>query len=362
MTMNKNYNFNAGPACLPEDVLQQIKNDIPDWQDGISIFEYGHRLPPIVKLRDSIESRCRSVLNVPDNFDVLLMHGGAQTLFGLIPLHFLGANESAQYCITGHWSKGACQEAKRLGAASVLIDSASTQFSAIPEQSTWDHNANAVYTYYCDNETIHGLRFAEPPVNTAGFLVADMTSSLGSRPIDYTHHGVIFASTQKNLGVAGLTLVLIDNQYIRESKQPVPRTLSFKEQASDRSMLNTPNVFAWYVLDLMLEWIESSGGVEYFAQKSQDISAKLYTEIDSNDFYANPVKNPYRSDINIPFTLPTDELSKLFLAGADLAGLKCLKGHRAVGGCRANIYNAMPEAGVDMLITFMQDFKAQHAT
>jgi phosphoserine aminotransferase len=355
------YNFNAGPACLPQEILQQIKADIPSWHEGMSILEYGHRLPKVISMRENIDTKLRDLLSVHNTHEVLLMHGGAQTLFSTIPLHYLNVNDSANYLVTGHWSGVAQKEAQRFSNANIAYDSSINGHTLIEDQDDWNLDSQGKYLYFCDNETIHGLSLPTPRrVDNHSFVVADMTSSIASRPIDFSNIDLVFASAQKNLGVSGLCVVIIRKDLIKDPMQPVPSTLCFKTQYEAQCMRNTPNIFAWYVLDLMLDWTISNGGVEHFEQKAKDCSDLLYKYIDSSSVFLNKVEPNFRSKVNIPFLLKNEENTKSFLEQAENVGLKCLQGHRAVGGCRANIYNAMPLEGVNSLIEFMQNFELHH--
>lgn len=356
------YNFGAGPACLPPEVLTRIKQDIPDWYEGMSVMELSHRLPVVMEMTQTIESNLRKLLSIPDDFAVLFMQGGARAQFSAAPLNFLAKNPVANYIVTGTWSKLAYEEALKYGQIHLAATSEPYQFSRIPDPATWQFADKAVYCHYADNETIHGVEFARAPEAPDQLLISDMTSNILTKTIDFSRYAMIYASAQKNLGIAGITVVIVRRDCLKQPAHPLtPSTLHYKLFEESQSLYNTPSVFCWYVLGLILEWMLAQGGLSAFIQASQQKSALLYQIIDDSGFYHNPVFPPHRSRMNVPFTLLTPELETQFLAAASQAGLKQLKGHKNVGGIRASIYNAMPMAGVEALATVMQDFEKKHA-
>lgn len=356
------YNFGAGPACLPPVVLERIKADIPDWYDGMSVMELSHRLPVLMSLTQTIETHLRSLLAIPDDFAVLFMQGGARTQFAAAPLNLLAHNPVANYLVTGMWSQLAYEEALKYGQIHLVASNESTHYSRIPDRSTWKLAENAAYCHYSDNETIHGVEFASPPDVGQQPLISDMTSNILTKSIDFSRYGMIYASAQKNLGIAGITVVIIRRDLLEKSPHPLtPSTLRYDLFEKSQSLYNTPPVFCWYVLGLILDWMISQGGLPVFIESSRQKSTLLYQTIDRSQLYVNPVSPSDRSRVNVPFTLCNPELEKIFIEEASKAGLKQLKGYKALGGCRASLYNAMPLAGVEALVTFMQNFEQQYA-
>lgn len=361
--MNKTealYNFGAGPACLPQSVLNQIREDIPHWYEDMSIMEISHRLPVVMALTEKIEANLRSFLAIPEEFAVLFMHGGARTQFSAVPMNLLDGARTADYLVTGHWSRLALNDARPYCAAHCVATSEQEQFTVIPERAAWAVQADAPYLHYTDNETIQGVEFPEFPDVPGKWLVSDMTSNILSKPIDFSRFGLIYASAQKNLGIAGITVVIVRKSLLGKAHPFTPPTLNYTLCEEGHSMLNTPPVFAWYVLGLMLEWAQKQGGCKAIAQLAVAKAQHLYDYIDASNFYRNPVAKTARSRINIPFRLPSEALENAFLIEAEKVGLKQLKGHKVVGGCRASLYNAMPLAGVQALVEFMRDFAKTH--
>lgn len=356
------YNFGAGPACLPHAVLEKIKADIPDWYDGMSVMELSHRLPVLMELTRTIEINLRQILSIPDDFAVLFMQGGARSQFAAVPFNLLHTNPVANYLVTGMWSKLAYEEAIKYGQLQCVATSESNHYIQIPPRDTWQLAPNANYFHYTDNETVHGVEFASPPVVNDQILISDMTSNILTKQIDFSRFGLIYASAQKNLGIAGITVVIIRRDLLQIPPHPLtPSMLRYDLFEQSQSLYNTPPVFCWYVLGLMLDWIIAQGGLNTFIDLSKKKSDLLYKTIDRSDFYTNPVNPADRSRINIPFTLPNSDLDKTFVQMASEAGLKQLKGHKALGGLRASLYNAMPLAGVEALVAFMHDFEKQYA-
>ncbi|MFI4936954.1 MAG: 3-phosphoserine/phosphohydroxythreonine transaminase [Candidatus Berkiellales bacterium] len=354
------YNFAAGPACLPREVLQQIRDDIPDWHDGISIMEISHRSKVFMSLAEEIEANFRKILAIPDEFAVLLMHGGARTQFSAIPLNLLNGFATADYLITGHWSKLAYQDALKYGQVTCVASSEAEQYVNIPEPSNWEISKNSAYFHYADNETIHGVEFLSPPHIKNQWLVSDMTSNILTKPIDFSLYGLIYASAQKNLGIAGITIVIVRKELLGKAYPLTPLTLNYDITHKNNSMTNTPPIFCWYVLGLVIQWALKQGGCDAMTTLAQQKADMFYDVIDHSDFYSNPIFKAHRSRISIPFRLPSETLEALFVEKAAEHGLKMLKGHKIVGGCRACFYNAMPLAGVKTLVAFMKDFEKSH--
>ncbi len=358
--MTRCYNFCAGPAALPEPVLETARDELLDWHGrGLSLMEMSHRSPEVVGVAERAEHTLRRLLNVSDDYAVLFLQGGASTQFAAVPLNLLGDRAGADYVNTGQWSKKAIAEGKRYGQVNVVATSEDTNFSTIPPRDSWQLDADAAYLHYTPNETIGGVEFFWTP--QAGVpLVADMSSTLLSRPIEVSEFGVIYAGAQKNIGPAGLTLVIVRRDLLGRADPRCPAMLNWQVADDNDSMYNTPPTFALYLAGLVFDWLEALGGLDAMEVVNRRKAEKLYGAIDGSDFYANPVELASRSLMNVPFTLADDALDKLFLQQSEEAGLLNLKGHRSVGGMRASIYNAVSEAAVDALITFMQDFEQRN--
>lgn len=355
--MNRKHNFCAGPAALPVAVLERARDEMLDWQGrGLSVMEMSHRSTEMVAIAEQAEKDLRELLNIPANYKVLFLQGGASTQFAAIPLNLLPEGGSADYVVTGQWSKKAVEEAKRYGDVNVVANSKDTNFSTVPAVDSWTLNPNAAYVHYTPNETIGGVEFDFIPDTGNVPLVADMSSTILSRPIDVSKFGVIYAGAQKNIGPAGLTLVIVREDLLDRARANCPTMLNWKVAADNDSMYNTPPTYAWYLAGLVFQWLKDLGGLEKMAEINARKAKKLYDYIDASNFYKNPVELQSRSWMNVPFTLPAEELDKPFLKEAEARGLLNLKGHRSVGGMRASIYNAVGEDAVDALIAFMQDF------
>ncbi len=359
--MTRVFNFSAGPGALPQEVLEQARQEMLDWQDsGMSVMEMSHRGKEFMSIAAQAEADLRELLAVPDNYKVLFLQGGASAQFAMVPLNLLRGKRSADYINTGAWSKKAIGEAKRFCDVNIAGSSEASKFSNVPAQSELKLNADAAYLHFTPNETIGGVEFPYLP-ETAGIpLVVDMSSTILSRPIDVSKYGVIYAGSQKNIGPAGLTLVIIRDDLIGETLAGTPAMFDYKMHADNDSMYNTPPTFSWYMAGLVFAWLKRLGGLQAVAEINQRKASKLYAAIDNSDFYANPVAPECRSWMNVPFTLADVELDALFLKEAGEIGLKTLKGHRSVGGMRASIYNAMPEVGIDVLVGFMADFEKRN--
>lgn len=355
------YNFSPGPAMLPPEVIQQAHEEFFNWRGGgASVMEISHRSADFMALVEEIEEDCRELLSLPRNYQVLFLSGGARGQFAAIPLNLAQANSPAAYVITGLWSKIASEEARRYSQVQVVASSEASHYRNIPAREQWGDFSKAVYLHYTANETVHGIEFPETPEAGDVPLVCDMSSSILSRPLDVSRFGLIYAGTQKNLGIAGLTLVIVRDDLIARSAQPVtPSILNYATQVKNKSMYNTPPVFPWYLTGLMLKWLKKQGGVTVIGARNQRKAEKLYQYIDqSAGFYKNPVEPGFRSRMNVIFSLPAPELEQTFVTQTKAAGFIGLKGHSSLGGIRASLYNAMPEAGVDALIAFMQEFRA----
>ncbi len=357
---NSDFNFGAGPACLPQTVLNQIREDIPDWYDGMSVMEISHRLPVFMELTQTIEANFRKLLQIPDDFAVLFMHGGARSQFSAVPLNLLQKAKCADYLVTGMWSELAYKEAQKYCTPSLVASSANIHFTQIPQREEWLFNEESPYLHYTDNETIHGVEFHKPPICKGKWLVSDMTSNILTKPIDFSLYGLIYASAQKNLGISGITVVIVRKELLGFAHPFTPSMLDYNIYHQSQSLYNTPPMFCWYVLGLVVKWTQSLGDCESLAKLCSQKSSLVYNVIDNSDFYTNPVLKAHRSRVNIPFKLPTEELEALFIKEAHDIGLKQLKGHKAVGGCRASLYNAMPLEGAQALAEFMQAFEKKH--
>lgn len=360
--MSRVYNFSAGPAMLPEAVLQRAEKEFIDWNNsGMNVMEMSHRGKEFMSIAAQAEADLRHVMNIPDNYKVLFLQGGASAQFTAIPMNLLRGKTTADYFNTGQWSKKAIAEAKRYCDVNIVASSETDNFSTVPDKSTWNLNPDAAYVHYTANETIGGVEFDHIPDTGDVPLVVDLSSTILSRPIDVSRFALIYAGAQKNIGPAGLTLVIVRDDMIGETLPGTPITFDYKVQADNDSMYNTPPTYALYMAGLGFQWLKELGGLAAMGEINQRKAEKLYAAIDNSGFYQNPVTKQYRSWMNIPFTLNNAELDADFLAAAKAAGLVTLKGHRSVGGMRASIYNAMPEEGVDALISFMQEFAQQHS-
>jgi phosphoserine aminotransferase len=352
------HNFSAGPATLPEAVLNRIRDDLPDWAGtGMAIMEISHRSREFVALAERAEANLRTLLSIPDHYRVLFMQGGATAQFAAVPLNLCAAGQRADYVVTGTWG----QKAVKLGApyvdVHVAASSQASGFTRIPDRSDWDLSTDAAYVHYTPNETIGGVEYPEIPDVGGVPLIADMSSTILSRPCDVSRFGLIYAGAQKNIGPAGLTLVIVRDDLLDRARRETPSVLHYKTMADAGSMANTPPTFTWYVAGLVFEWLLEMGGLEAIAKLNDAKQAALYTAIDNSSLYSNPVHPPHRSCMNVPFLLEDASLEARFLEQAVAAGLANLKGHRSVGGMRASLYNAMPMAGVEALIDFMQEFE-----
>jgi phosphoserine aminotransferase len=355
--MDRVYNFSAGPAMLPEAVLERAREQMLDWQgSGMSVMEMSHRGKEFMAIAAQAEADVRELLAIPTNYKVLFLQGGASSQFAMVPINLLRGRSKADYINTGQWSKKAIAEGKRFCEVNVAASSETEKFTTIPDRASWRLNRDAAYVHYTPNETIGGVEFHEVPDVGDVPLVADMSSTLLSRPIDVSRFGVIYAGAQKNIGPAGLTLVVVREDLIGGAMTNMPIMFDYKTHAENESMYNTPPTYSWYLAGLVFDWLKRNGGLAAMAEVNRRKARRLYAAIDESEFYRNPVDVAYRSWMNVPFTLEDEGLDASFLAEAKAAGLLALKGHRSVGGMRASIYNAMPEAGIEALIDFMTDF------
>ena len=359
--MSRSFNFCAGPAALPQAVLEIARDDMLEWHGkGLSLMEMSHRSPEVVGVTTHAEQTLRELLGISADYAVLFLQGGASTQFASVPLNLIAENGSADYVNTGQWSKKAIAEGKRFANVNVVASSEDTNFSTIPARDSWQLGADAAYLHYTPNETIGGVEyFWTPQVEVP--LVADMSSTILSRPIKVDDFGVIYAGAQKNIGPAGLTIAIVRRDLLGRAGARCPTMLDWKVAADNESMYNTPPTFAIYLAGLVFDWLQELGGLTAMETINRRKAEKLYAAIDDSDFYANPVELPSRSLMNVPFTLADDTLDKLFLQESEASGLLNLKGHRSVGGMRASLYNAVSEEAVDALIAFMLDFEQRKA-
>ncbi|HEU4616939.1 MAG TPA: 3-phosphoserine/phosphohydroxythreonine transaminase [Gammaproteobacteria bacterium] len=355
--MKRVYNFSPGPAMLPEAVLRKAQAELLDWNDsGMSVIEVSHRGTDFIECAARAEASLRRLLSIPEHYKVLFMAGGATAQFAAVPLNLAPPGSTVDYVVTGSWGKKAVGEAARYAEVNVAADSSGSNFTEIPDPAGWKRSKNAAYLHYTPNETIVGVEFHFIPEVGDTPLVADLSSTILSRPLDVGRYGVIYAGAQKNIGPSGLAVVIVREDLIGKARRETPGVFDYKITAESDSMWNTPPTFSWYLSGLVFEWLEEQGGVAVMAERNQRKAKMLYEAIDRADFYNNPVRPDCRSWMNVPFTLADAGLDKVFLEEAKAAGLTNLKGHRLVGGMRASIYNAMPEEGVAALIEFMDDF------
>lgn len=360
--MSKIFNFSAGPAVLPADVLAQVQAEMMDWHgSGMSVMEMSHRGKEFLQIAQEAETDLRALLNVPNQYKILFLQGGAHLQFSMIPLNLLRDKTQADYINTGIWSEKAIQEARKFCDVNVAASSEDKKFTYAPAQAEWKLNPDAAYVHYTSNETIGGVEMFWTPDTGDVPLVADMSSHILSRPIDVSRYGLIYAGAQKNIGPAGLTIVIVREDLIGHARLGTPTMMDYKIHADNDSMYNTPPTFAIYVAGLVFKWLKSNGGLAAMEQRNIEKANLLYDYLDQSSFYQSPVAVENRSRMNIPFTLTNPALDDAFLKQAQSHGLLQLKGHKLVGGMRASIYNAMPIAGVRALIDFMQTFEKAQA-
>jgi phosphoserine aminotransferase len=346
---------------LPLEVLQEAQADLLDWQGGgTSVMEVSHRSPAFIRVAEEAESDLRGLLAIPDHYKVLFMQGGASAQFSLVPLNLTAPGDRVDYVDTGHWSQRAITEARRYCEVAIAGD-AGGRHTCVPPQQALRLSPDAAYLHYTPNETIGGVEFGYVPDTGKVPLVADLSSSILSCPLDVARFGLIYAGAQKNIGPSGLTLVIVREDLLGRARAATPHVFDYRAIAAERSLLNTPPTFAWYVAGLVLKWLKKNGGVAAAGERNLAKSRALYAAIDASALYRNPVAADARSRMNVVFTLKDAALDARFLAEAAAAGLYGLKGHRVLGGMRASLYNAMPLAGVEALISFMSDFERRHA-
>jgi phosphoserine aminotransferase len=356
--MARVFNFSAGPAVLPEAVLKQAAAEMLDYGGtGTSVMEMSHRGKAFIDIHARAEADLRELLAIPKNYKVLFLQGGAAAQFGIIPMNILGSKTSADYIYTGQWSKKAISEAKKFCKVNVAASSEDRNFTYAPPQSAWQLDANAAYVHYTSNETIGGVEFHWIPETGAVPLVADASSHILSRPLDVSRFGLIYAGAQKNIGPAGLTIVIVRNDLLGKAQPNTLDVFNYKVQAEADSMINTPPTYAVYIAGLVFRWLKDLGGLAAMEKANIAKAKLLYDYLDQSEFYQSPVAKADRSRMNVPFRLKSDALDDAFLKAAAAANLVELKGHRSVGGMRASIYNAMPLAGVQALVSFMRDFE-----
>ncbi|PTR10056.1 phosphoserine aminotransferase [Nitrosospira sp. Nsp5] len=360
------YNFSAGPAVLPAEVLQQARDEMLDWHgSGMSVMEMSHRGKEFMSIAAKVEADLRELIGIPGNYKILFLSGGASSQFAMVPMNLLRGKKSASYVNTGEWSKKAIKEAKRYCTVNIAASSEDANFTYVPPQDRWNIDPDAAYLHYTPNETIGGVEFNWIPdltrLNTDMPLVADISSTFMSRPLDITRFGLIYAGAQKNFGPAGLTVVIVREDLLGTTLAGTPTMFDYKIHADNDSMYNTPPTYPMYIAGLVLEWLKKNGGLAAMEKINIAKAKLLYDMLDTTDFYHCPVAKSDRSRMNVPFTLKDASLDEAFLKQAKSRGLIQLKGHRSVGGMRASIYNAMPLEGVAALVEFMKEFASNHA-
>jgi phosphoserine aminotransferase len=359
--MARVYNFSAGPSMLPEPVLARARDELLDWRStGMSVMEMSHRGKDYVGIAERTEADLRELLAIPENYRVLFLPGGATGQFAAIPMNLLRGKSRTCYVCTGLWSEKAIAEAKLYAEVSVAANSKDKNYATIPPRGEWRIDSDAAYLHYTSNETIGGVEFHAIPDSEGLPLVCDMSSDILSRPLDIGRFGLIYAGAQKNMGPAGIAVVIVRDDLIGQTLPGTPSIFDYRKQADNGSMLNTPPTYNWYLLGLVTAWLKEQGGLAAIEERNIRKADKLYAAIDGSPFYSNPVDPACRSRMNAPFRIAKADLEKTFLAEAKSAGLVNLEGHRSVGGFRASIYNAMPEAGVDTLIAFMREFERKY--
>ena len=359
--MERIFNFSAGPAVLPLPVLEEAQRDLIALPGvGMSILEISHRSKPFDEVIQGAEADIRALANVPDDYAVLFLQGGASLQFSMVPMNLLTPGSTADYVVTGVWSQKAVKEARRVGAVNIAATTEADNFTHVPAQGDLKLTPNASYVHVTSNNTIYGTQWRQLPDSGASPLVNDASSDIFSQPIDVAKHGLIYAGAQKNLGPSGVTLVIIRKDLLERSPASLPTMLNYKTHAENDSLFNTPPVFGIYILRLVLKWLRANGGLEAMAAQNARKAGLLYDEIDRTGFYTGHARKDSRSLMNVTFRLPNEDLEKAFVKGSTAAGLDGLKGHRSVGGLRASIYNAFPEEGVKALVDFMREFERKN--
>ena len=360
--MSRVYNFSAGPAVLPEEVLKEVADEMMDYNGtGMSVMEMSHRSAAFQEIIDTAEKDLRELMNIPDNYKVLFLQGGASQQFAMIPMNLM-KNKVADYIVTGQWAKKAYQEAQKYGKANKIASSEDKTFSYIPDCSDLPNSPDADYVYICENNTIYGTKFKKLPNTKGKTLVADVSSCFLSEPVDVSKYGIIYGGVQKNIGPAGMVIVIIREDLITEDVLPgTPTMLTYKTHADAGSLYNTPNAYCIYVCGKVFKWLKKMGGLEVMKQRNEEKAKILYDYLDSSKLFKGTVVPEDRSLMNVPFVTGDKEMDAKFVKEAAEAGLVHLKGHRTVGGMRASIYNAMPKAGVEALVAFMKKFEEENA-
>ncbi len=360
--MTRVFNFSAGPAALPESVLRQAADEMLDWKgSGMSVMEMSHRGKEYMAIHAQAEADLRELLAIPANYKLLFLQGGGLAQNAIVPMNLLRGKTSADFVNTGEWMKKAIKEAQHFCKVNVAASAEASNFTCVPKQSTWKLDPNAAYVHICTNETIGGVEYHWVPETGAVPLVADMSSHILSRPIDVSKYGLIYAGAQKNIGPAGLTIVIVRDDLLGGAMPITPAVFDYSQQADNDSMYNTPPTYAVYIAGLVFQWLKAQGGLKAMEVHNRTKAALLYDYLDNTSFYSNPVAKEDRSLMNVPFKLKDESLDDAFLKGAQARKLMQLKGHRSVGGMRASIYNAMPIEGVQALVAYMKEFAAQHA-
>lgn len=360
--MSRVWNFSAGPAALPQAVLERAQRELLDWDgSGASVMEQSHRGKRFIAMAARAEADLRELLAIPDTHAVLFLQGGATQHFAQIPMNLAGAGDCADYIVSGHWSAKAASEAAPYVQVNIAASSEADSYLQLPPRDQWQLDPHAAYVHYTPNETIHGVEFHDIPQVGAVPLVADMSSTILSGPLDVSRFGLVYAGAQKNIGPSGLVVMIIRRDLLERATRPMARIFSYAAHAAADSMLNTPNTWGWYLAGLTFQWLKEQGGLQGIAERNQAKAGLLYDAIDgSGGFYRNPVAPASRSRMNVPFTLHDSMLDAAFLQESEVAGLLALKGHKAIGGMRASLYNAVPLEAVQALVAFMRDFAARH--
>ena len=355
--MSRAYNFSAGPAALPEEVLRQAQAELLEWNGArASVMEISHRGKAFIALAEESERDLRELLGIPANYKVLFLQGGATQHFAQIAMNFARREQGVDYLLTGDWSEKAAKEASTLARLHIVASSAATNYDRIPPRTEWNLDPDAAYVHVAINETIRGVEFHHAPDVAGVPLIGDVSSTILSRPLDVSKYALLYAGAQKNIGPSGLVVMIVRDDLLERCPKDLPKIFNYAEHAAQDSMLNTPNTWGWYLAGLVFKWLKRQGGVAAMGERNRAKAQLLYGYIDASGYYASPVEPSARSWMNVPFTLPSAELDAAFLGESEVAGLLALKGHRAVGGMRASIYNAMPIEGVQALVDFMRDF------
>lgn len=362
--MSRGFNFSAGPATLPTKVLERARDELLEYgAERASVMEISHRSKAFERIAAESEADLRALLAIPDDYAVLFLQGGATQQFALLPMNLAGAGDTADYVLTGLWGEKAAAEAKPHVGVNIAATAAASNYTGVPDPASWALTPGAAYLHLTPNETIQGVEMLDLPALPAGHapIVADLSSTILSRPLDISRYGVIYAGAQKNIGPAGLVVMIIRRDLLERAGAPRAKILRYADHAANQSLFNTPPTFSWYLAGQVFKWVREQGGVEAMAAANARKASTLYAAIDgSGGFYTNPVEVGARSWMNVPFVLADAALDKAFLAESEAAGLLALKGHKSVGGMRASLYNAMPQAGVDALVAFMRDFQQRH--